>query len=243
MAFASFSRGAVSGGWTLLSNIFLEEHLPQSNGDCVRVYLYGLWLCGNAAAADNTVENMSVTLGLSSDDIKGAFEYWQDCGLVQIIETEPFEVRYLPIKANAQKVRALPRGKYDDFNAKVQSLLDGRMVTKTEFEEYYTFMNSMHFEPSALLIVIQNCVELKGPTIGYLYILTIAKNLAYLGLNTHKLVAEKFNIDKQNITELQNLIKELRKKQTPKIKKEFIKHSYDPQKIKEIGKNANETEF
>jgi hypothetical protein len=243
MAFASFSRGAVSGGWTQVSNVFIEEHIPQSNGDCVRVYLYGLWLCGNAAAADNTVENMSSVLGLSADDIKCAFEYWQDCGLVQIIETEPIEIKYLPIRANSKKVRALPFGKYDEFTAKVQSILDGRMITQTEFNEYYDFMKSMHFEPSALLVVIKNCAELKGATIGYHYILTVAKNLAYLGLNTHKLVAEKFNIDKQNITELQNLIKELRKKQTPKVKKDFIKHSYDPQKIKEIGKNAAKIEF
>jgi hypothetical protein len=243
MAFASFSRGAVSGGWTLLSNVFLEEHLPHSNGDCVRVYLYGLWLCGNSTTADNSVENMAGVLGLSVNDITAAFEYWQDCGLVQIIETEPYEVKYLPIKPNAKKVRALPRGKYDDFNAKVQSILDGRMVTATEFNEYYCFMESMHFDPAALLVVIQNCVELKGATIGYHYVLTIAKNLAYLGLNTHKLVAEKFNIDKQNNTELQKLIKELRKKQTPQNKKDFIKHSYDPQKIKEIGKNATEIEF
>jgi hypothetical protein len=241
MAFTSFSRGAVSGGFTPLSNIFLEEHLPHSSGECVRVYLYGLLLCQNAAAADNTIECMSAVLGLTADDIRGAFEYWQDCGLVQILETEPFEIKYLPIKPNSKKVRALPRGKYDDFNAKVQALLDGRMVTTTEFNEYYAFLESMHFEPSALLIVIQNCVALKGATIGYHYILTIAKNLAYLGLTTRKAVAEKFDIDRQNINELQKLIKELRKKQTPAPKKDFIRHSYNEKK--EVTTNASEIEF
>jgi hypothetical protein len=246
MAFASFSRGYVSGGYTLLSNIFVEEHLPSANGDCVRVYLYGLWLCENSTTADNTIENMAVTLGLTAADVISAFEYWENQGLVQILETEPIEIKYLPIKSNSKKVRSLPRGKYDDFNAKVQSILDGRMVTTTEFHEYYAFMESMHFEPEALLIVIKNCVELKGSVIGYTYILTVAKNLAYLGLNTRAAVAEKFNIDKQNINELQKLIKDLRKKQNPaagSAKKDFIKHSYDEQKIKEIAKNADENEF
>jgi hypothetical protein len=237
MAFASFSRGFMSGGYTLLSNIFIEEHLPVSNGDCVRVYLYGLYLCGNSTSADNTIENMTVTLGLPYDDIKAAFEYWQDQGLVQVLATDPVEVKYLPIKRNSAEVRALPKGKYDDFNAKVQAILDGRMVTTTEFNEYYAFMESMHFEPDALLVVIRNCAELKGFTVGYHYILTVAKNLTYMGLNTHKLVAEKFNVDKQNANELEKLIKELRKKQ-----KDFIRHSYDPNKAeKEV--NIDDIEF
>jgi hypothetical protein len=137
----------------------------------------------------------------------------------------------LPIKSNAAKVRKLPRGQYDDFNAKAQALLDGRMITTTEFNEYYAFMKSMHFDPDALLVVIKKCVELKGFTIGYHYILTIAKNLAYMGLTTGKSVAEKFN----SANELDVVIKELRTK-----RKDFIKRSYDPKTIKEIGKNEPE---
>ena len=233
MAFVGFSRGMVSGGFTPLSNVFLEEHLPTANGDCVRVYLYGLLLCQNATGADNTLERMSAALGIPMDDIRAAFEYWQDCGLVQIIETDPFEIKYLPIKPNAKKVRSLPRGKYDDFNAKVQSILDGRMVTTTEFNEYYAFLESMHFEPAALLILIQKCVAAKGPTIGYHYILTRAKNLAYLALCTPKQVTEYFNTG----DELQKLMKDL----NGKPKKDFIKHSFTDKK--EVTTNANEIEF
>jgi hypothetical protein len=241
MAFASFSRGFISGGITLLSNIFIEEHLPVSNGDCVRVYLYGLYLCKNAVSADNTAEHMSATLGLSADDVKSAFEYWEAQGLVQILNTRPIEIKYLPVKRNSAKVQALPKGKYDDFNAKAQAILDGRMVTTTEFHEYYAFMESMHFEPDALLVVMKNCTELKGFTVGYAYILTVAKNLAYEGLITHKAVSEKFNIGKQNNSALETLIKGIRKKK--KNNNDFIKHSYDPKTIKEIGKNASDIEF
>ena len=226
-------------GYTNISNIFMEEHLPYANGDCVRVYLYGLYLCQNATCADNTIETMSAKLGINPDNIKDAFEFWEKQGLVQILDTVPMEIKYLPIKRNAAKVRSLPKGQFDEFNTKAQAILDGRMITTTEFNEYYAFMNSMHFEPEALLLVIKNCVELRGFTVGYAYILTVAKNLAYEGLTTHKAVAEKFNIDRKDQNALADLIKGIRKKKP--VNKEFIKHIYSPEIFKE--RNNNDVEF
>lgn len=239
MALVSFSRGYMAEGFTTISNIFMEEHLPYANGDCVRVYLYGLYLCQNATSADNTIEAMSAKLGIHHTNIKDAFEFWEKQGLVQILDTVPMEIKYLPIKRNAAKVRSLPKGQYDEFNTKAQALLDGRMITTTEFNEYYAFMNSMHFEPDALLLVIQNCVALKGFTVGYAYILTVAKNLAYEGLTTHKAVAEKFNVDQKDTNALAELIKGIRKKKP--ISKDFIKHSYSPEVFKEA--NIDDVEF
>ncbi|MDR0384266.1 MAG: DnaD domain protein [Christensenellaceae bacterium] len=238
MAFVSYSRGMVNSNYTMISNIFLNEHLPTSNGDCVRVYLYGLMLCNNSIGSENTIENVSLTLGLSVEDVKSAFEFWEGQGLVQFVNDE---VKYLPIRNNSSKVKNLPTGKYDDFNAKAQAILDGRMITTTEFHEYYAFMESMHFEPDALLLVIKNCAELKGYTVGYAYILTVAKNLAYLGLRTVGGVSAKFEAGKANRTELERLIKELRKRQTQPNKQNFIKHDYDIEKIKEIAKCKEDT--
>jgi hypothetical protein len=97
---------------------------------------------------------------------------------------------------NGGKMLMSEKGKYDDFNSKIQAIIDGRMITTTEFHEYYAFMEAMHFEQKALLEVIKYCVKLKGPAIGYHYILTAAKNLAYQGISTYELVFGKFNIKK-----------------------------------------------
>ena len=77
MGLVSFSRGYMTAGYTNISNIFMEEHLPYANGDCVRVYLYGLYLCQNSTSADNTIEMMSTKLGISVANIKDAFIYWE----------------------------------------------------------------------------------------------------------------------------------------------------------------------
>ena len=238
MSLVSFSRGYMSTGYTNISNIFMEEHLPYANGDCVRVYLYGLYLCQNSNSADNTIEMMSTKLGISTANIKDAFEYWEKQNLVQILDTVPMEVKYLPIKRNSAKVRALPKGQYDEFNTKAQAILDGRMITTTEFHEYYAFMESMHFEPEALLLVIKNCVLVKGFTVGYAYILTVAKNLAYEGLTTHAAVSAKFAVDQKDQTALTNLIKQIRKNKP--VNKEFIRHSYSAEALKEVETDVNE---
>ena len=238
MGLVSFSRGYMSTGYTNISNIFMEEHLPYANGDCVRVYLYGLYLCQNATCADNTIEMMSTKLGISVANIKDAFEYWEKQNLVQILDTVPFEVKYLPIKRNSAKVHELPKGHYDEFNTKAQAILDGRMITTTEFHEYYAFMESMHFEPEALLLVIKNCVLVKGFTVGYAYILTVAKNLAYEGLTTHAAVSAKFAVDQQDHSALTNLIKQIRKNKPNN--KDFIRHSYSAEALKEKETDVSE---
>ena len=195
-------------------------------------------MCQNANSADNTIESMSTKLGISVANIKDAFEYWEKQNLVQILDTIPLEIKYLPIKRNSAKVSTLPKGQYDEFNTKAQAILDGRMITTTEFHEYYAFMNSMHFEPEALLLVIKNCVLVKGFTVGYAYILTVAKNLAYEGLTTYAAVAEKFKASEQNQSALTNLIKQIRKNKP--ASKDFIKHSYSAEALKEVEANVNQ---
>ncbi|MCQ2382187.1 MAG: DnaD domain protein [Clostridia bacterium] len=238
MSLVSFSRGYMTSAYTNISNVFMEEHLPYANGDCVRVYLYGLYLCQNSTSADNTIESMSSKLGISVANIKDAFEYWEKQNLVQILDTVPLEIKYLPITHNSAEIRELPKGQYDDFNTKAQSILDGRMITTTEFHEYYAFMESMHFEPEALLLVMKNCVQVKGFTVGYAYILTVAKNLAYEGLTTHSAVSAKFAINEQDQSALTNLIKQIRKNKPST--KEFIRHSYSAEALKEVETDVSE---
>jgi hypothetical protein len=93
MPFVSFSIQLVIENTTAVHNAFFEEHLPVCNGDCARVYLYGLYMCGGATRYDNTLEHFSKTLNLSQDDITSAFMYWQGQGLVQIMSLKPLEIK------------------------------------------------------------------------------------------------------------------------------------------------------
>ena len=97
---------------TAVDNIFINNYLPYADAIYVKVYLYGLYKCQDSNSRDNTLENFSNELNLSQDDVEKAFYYWQEQGLVQILNVIPFEVRYLPIsdvlnntkKYNAKKL-------------------------------------------------------------------------------------------------------------------------------------------
>ncbi|MDD4211473.1 MAG: DnaD domain protein [Clostridia bacterium] len=191
MNFCKFSNQFVIDSATNIDNSFFNDYLPFAPDACVKVFLYGLYKCSHATSSDNSLESFSKVLNLSIEDIESSFLYWQDQGLVQIIDTDPFEVRYLPIKENFGKLKKFKKEKYTTFNLKLQELIIGRMITPTEYAEYYELIESFNIEPEALLMIIKYATSLKGATVGYKYILTIAKNWAYEGIRTTSAVEEK----------------------------------------------------
>jgi len=203
----SFSSQLVIENTTAVSNVFFDEHLPHCNGDCARVYLYGLYLCGSSSRYDNTLEHFSNTLGLSPEDIESAFLYWQERGLVQILSVQPIQVKYLPLKQNAARIKKYSADKYADFNAQIQAIIEGRMLTPSEFAEYYAFLESFHAEPAALVMIAKYCADLKGANVGHAYILTVAKNWAYSGIKTVGAVEEKLGAEKSNSAQLAKILK------------------------------------
>ncbi len=179
MGFCSFSSEKVLSECTSVSNIFINEYLPYANDTCVKVYLYGLYVCGHSDCFDNKLASFSKVLNISEEDIESCFRQWEELGLVKILNLNPIEVKYLKVDHNRADNKKLKAGKYSDFCASVQEIITGRMVSTNEYYEYMTFLDYSNMEPSALLMIIKYCVTLKGEDIGYSYILTIAKAWAY----------------------------------------------------------------
>lgn len=187
MAFVSFSSQLALENSTIIPNIFMEQFLPKLHGDVVKVYLFGLHLCASAARNDNTLQHFSSILELTEDDIKSAFVNLEDHGLVQILNLDPIEIKFLPIHSAIKKIKLIKRGSYDKFNANIQAVLEGKQITPTEFTTYYTLIESLSIEPDALVLIAKYCRDIK-PTAGYKYIERVVKEFAYLGHRTLKAV-------------------------------------------------------
>jgi DnaD/phage-associated family protein len=157
----------------------------------VKVYLYGLYQCAQPENLGNSLEHFAKVLNLAPSDVESAFYYWQEQGLIQILEKEPFEVVYLPIKENLGKLKKFDEKKYGSFNIELQELIIGRMITPTEYKEYYELMESFHIEPAAVLMIVKYATSLQGGSVGYKYITTIIKNWAYEGILTTHSVEQK----------------------------------------------------
>ena len=193
MGLCSYSSETHSGSFLVIENTFINTYLPTAPDFCVKVYLYGLYLCSTPSSIENSLANMMHTLNLSASEIKDAFEYWQAEGLVEILEnsnTNEFEFKYLPVHKKILNVKKYIN-KYASFNAKVQGILTKRMVTPNEYNEYYMLLENYHMDQDALLEIMNYCTSLKGENVGYAYIIAVAKNFANEGYKSTEAVKER----------------------------------------------------
>ena len=210
MAFCKFSSQLVNSSSVSIDASFLNDYLPVAPESCVKIYLFGLLKCYNASANDNNIENFVNVLGYTKEDILSAFHYWQEQNLVQIINVEPFEVRYLPVKNSLGVLKKFKKDKYASFNISAQEIIEDRMISPNEYNEYYSLMESMEIEQAAMLMIIKYCADVKGKNINYPYIITVAKNWAYEGIRTSKDVEQKLNdlnLISQDLTDIAKALK------------------------------------
>lgn len=191
MGFCSYSSQLIVENKTPIDNLFITSFMPHASGECVKVYLYGLLMCNDSNTHHNTIEQFSKALNMSEQDIESAFLFWQDQGLIQIINTIPKEIKYLPIQNAKIKHPKIKEDKYTSFNLQAQEIISDRMIMPNEYFEYYVTMESLHIDQSAMLMIMKYCVSLKGTNVGYPYILTVAKNWAKEGYTTAESINEK----------------------------------------------------
>lgn len=197
MAFCEFSSEVISKNTISIDNLFITEFLPNASDNCIKVYLYGLYLCNSSK--DNSIELFEKTLNISEQDIISIFYYWQDQGLVQVLNINPVQIRYLPIKNSLQKIKKYNVDKYAAFNISAQEIIGKKMLTPRELEEFYYLIENLHQEKEAVLKIIDFCVKQKGEGVSVNYITTVAKNWAYDGVKTSEDVDERI-LDQERIS-------------------------------------------
>lgn len=191
MAFCKYSTSLVESATISIDVKFLNDYVPIAPESCLKVYLYGLLKCQNSAGYDNTIESFEENLGLTKEDVLNCFLYWQDQNLVQVLETDPIEVRYLPTKDNLRNLKKIDNKKYGSFIVEIQEIISGRQINPNEFNKYIDFMDVYHIQPCDFNMIVKYCVDKKGNNINCNYILTVAKVWADEGIRTAEKIEEK----------------------------------------------------
>ena len=206
MALCSYSSKMVMDSYTSIDNTFLNEFLPSATGEDVKVYLYGLGLCINPNSEDNNLDTICKVLGLTEEQVLKSFSYWQDMGLVQIVSADPLEIRYLPVRAHSGGAKIRNKEKYSDFNKQMQEVLSGRMITPVEYNEYYSLIETYHFEPEAVVLIAKYCTTVKSNSVSYPYILAVARDFEHQGLKTLETIEQKFIEQEQSSKEIKQIL-------------------------------------
>lgn len=216
MSFCSFSKENTRSGKTFLDNTFILNYLPDAPEQAVKVYLYGLYLCQNSDIVSD-VTAFSELLGLTLPEVIDCFKYWDEYGLISIIADDPFTVRYHPLNETTTKYRRLNPEKYEDFSKSVQSIITERMISVTEYNEYFSIMENSTLKPEAFLMIIKYCTELKGANIGYKYILAVTKDFVSRGITTPELIEKELDGYFVSSSDISEVFKALKSTKTPEI--------------------------
>lgn len=210
MAFCKFSTELVANNKTEIDNVFIDSFMPSAPEECTKCYLYGLFLASNGLKMDNTLENFAKKLNMSEEDVETAFRYWEEQGLVQVLSTHPIEILFNPLKNIFTGTKLFKPEKYEVFLRQAQALFEGkREITKTEYGEYFEFLERSHMEQEALIMIMKYCIDSKQKPVGYNYILTVARNWASEGFLTVKQVEEKLCQMEQSTSSLAQILNAL----------------------------------
>lgn len=228
----SFSKEYSAQSYTEIENVFIYDYLPISNGDSVRVYLYGLFLCQNQNF-DVPIEKMAESLKMSVESVIDCFYYWEEFGLVSVISKDPFSVIYLPVhSAYSNKPRKINAEKYTEFTKGIQYLLPTRMISTSEYTEYFSIMETYKISPDAMLMIVNYCVGLKGNDISYRYISKVAKDFGARGIITPEKVEKELSSYVLRSSEIEKILSALSLKRKP-----------EPDDLKLLKKWTNELNF
>ncbi len=76
-------KGDGRTSYTLISNIFLDQYMPEANGEFVKIYLRLLRLSSNGCS-DLTLTGLADFFGCTENDIIRALRYWDKANLLTL---------------------------------------------------------------------------------------------------------------------------------------------------------------
>jgi len=191
MSFSTFSKGFTENMFTSVENQFITKYLPQADGDAVRVYLFGLYLC--QCAEDFDAETCAKLLRLTPEKITEIFGFWEECDLVHILSRDPLYVEYLPVNAAIGKPKPVRAEKYASFNRELYKQLQkaGKEFKPYEMMKILEFLENNPMEQQAFLLVSEYCVKKDGEKLSSSHILNKAAKLC----REHKFTYEQVERD------------------------------------------------
>ena len=179
--FAKLSKEITADYKVQIDNAFFVDFMPFAPETYVKVYLYGLSLAYAGQEGENSDAQIARALSIDVSVVNEAFTYWQNCGIINVLSTTPVSVEYLPITKNTIALRKFSKTKYKDFNDQLHAMFPNRNILPNEYNEYYSIMETLHIEPTAMLAIIAYSIRIKGENVTYPYILAVARNLAHQG--------------------------------------------------------------
>lgn len=186
------SDEVINKSLTCINNKFINKYLPVLDPVAIKVYVYALYV------SQNTKENCDASdfatkLNMSDDELINVFKYLEEFELIAILSLNPLKISILDCENYSGTPKKYKAEKYSTLARTIQTIISGRMISTTEFREYFNLIEEYSFEQDALIMIINYCVNLKGNDIRLQYIKKVAKNFAEDGDISSKRVEERLS--------------------------------------------------
>ena len=148
---------------TPVANCFIRDYLPGTDGEKVKVYLYGLMCCMHPQP-DLTLAGIAAALQMEEREVLDAFRHWEFMGLVQRVSDNPLLFRYVhPIW------RSLPEGAVEIDRASQAFMEDlyaafggQRDLTGAEKRKAWEWVEEDGFPTEVVLVLVKHLVATRG---------------------------------------------------------------------------------
>ncbi len=179
MGLFSLSDKFASLGATAVDNQFLLEYMPNASGEAVKVYLYGLLAC-TSQMQDMSVDQMAHDLGLSREDVLGAYRHWERVGLVERTGDNPLSFRYIPVNQSVFMGNTAPRDfEYERFTESVYAVFgNDYRIHGQRILQFYEWVVDLGLPQEVVLMLIRHMISLRGKNFSYASANKLAEDLS-----------------------------------------------------------------
>ncbi len=234
---------------------FFDYYLPTVNGDYLKVYLYGIRLCcDNKSLTD---EEIAENLGVLVADVKNAWSFWEQEGLVTVYDDESVEFENLeeltffntklkktPVKKEQDFEEILSSAsKNDEFKNVIRTVetLYKEFLTQNDVILIYDVIIARGIPLDLFVITMTHCIEKNKKSIPY--ISKVVSELYKKGYTTSEALEEYFSKKDENGKYFKDIKKILKiySRELIEKEKEYILKWRDNGKSPDDIKSAFET--
>ncbi len=162
---------------------FFDRYLPTVNGDYLKIYLFGLKLCVESQSM--TDSEIAGTLGVLTADVKNAWHYWEQEGLVSLSEEGSVEFENPEEMVFAQEPKKTKKpyeavrfedvfstiSKDEDFKETLRIVEASYPVLLTQDDVMMIFdiVKIKEIPLEHLMLTIAHCLKIRKKSMKYIY--------------------------------------------------------------------------
>ncbi len=165
-------------GATIVENIFINHYMPNADGEYVKVYLWGLKYAFYGMQVAMKDADIASALGLLESDVNKAWLYWQNEGIIRIIQTNKEEktIQYLNIKSVVLSSRRDTKRENRELQEKEkkrrQMFLEiedvyNRPLSSKELTVMNAWIDDFGFTAQTVLLLIHDCASRGHTELNY----------------------------------------------------------------------------